>query len=87
MGARPPRRRGHTRRVTTSSRPQRRPLGTSPFAPAAEPPIEHFEVDDRVSHQAHGLGRVVGTESAAVTVNFGTRTLRIVSPFHKLEKL
>jgi hypothetical protein len=30
---------------------------------------------------------VVGQESAAVTVDFGNCTLRIASPFHKLEKL
>lgn len=49
--------------------------------------MENFHLDDRVSHQTYGLGRVVGTESAAVTVNFGTRTLRIVRPYYKLEKL
>ncbi len=48
---------------------------------------ETYHLHDRVSHQVHGLGRVVGTESEAVTVNFGTRTLRIVSPFSKMEKL
>jgi hypothetical protein len=52
-----------------------------------EAEIQSFEVDDRVSHQSYGLGRVVGKEPAAVTVNFGTRTLRIPSPFHKLERL
>lgn len=73
--------------MTTPSRPARRHLASSPFKPRVEPEIEKFELDDRVSHQSHGLGRVVGMESAAVTVNFGTRTVRIVSPFHKLEKL
>jgi hypothetical protein len=73
--------------MTTRSRPQRRHLPSSPFKPTIEPEVESFHLDDRVSHQSYGLGRVVGTESAAVTVNFGTRTLRIVSPFHKLERL
>jgi hypothetical protein len=73
--------------VTTTPRSQRRHLASSPFKPALEPEIEDFELHDRVSHQAYGLGRVVGTESAAVTVNFGSRTLRIVSPFHKMVKL
>jgi hypothetical protein len=49
--------------------------------------IERFELHDRVSHQTYGLGRVVGEESAAVTVDFGNRTVRIISPFHKLERL
>lgn len=73
--------------MTTHSRSARRHLASSPFAPRIEPEVENFELDDRVTHQSHGLGRVVGRESAAVTVNFGTRTERIVSPFHKLEKL
>ena len=46
-----------------------------------------FEVHDRVCHQSYGLGRVVGCESAAVSVDFGNRTVRIVSPYNKLEKL
>lgn len=73
--------------MTTRSGTQRRHLPTSPFAPKVEPEIECFELDDRVSHQTHGLGRVVGQESAAVTVDFGDCTLRIVSPFHLLERL
>ncbi|HLS46767.1 MAG TPA: hypothetical protein VK045_15175 [Ornithinicoccus sp.] len=73
--------------MTTWSRPQRRHLPRSPFKPTIEPEIESFLLDDSVSHESYGLGRVVGTESAAVTVNFGSHTRRIVSPFHKLEKL
>ncbi len=73
--------------MTSRSRPQRRHLASSPFKPDVVPEIETFELHDRVSHQSYGLGRVVGTEKAAVTVNFSNRTERIVSPFHKLEKL
>ncbi len=73
--------------MTTHSGSQRRHLASSPFKPRIEPEIERFELHDRVSHQSYGLGRVVGAESAAVTVNFGNRTLRIVSPYHKLERL
>lgn len=73
--------------MTTRPGPQRRHLASSPFAPRVEPTIETFEVDDRVSHQSYGLGRVVNKEPAAVTVNFGTRTLRIPSPFPRLERL
>lgn len=73
--------------TTSRSGPQRRHLPSSPFKPEAVPEVETFHLNDRVSHQSYGLGRVVGTEKAAVTVNFSTRTLRIVSPFHKLEKL
>lgn len=73
--------------MTSRSGPQRRHLPSSPFKPEVVPEIETFNLNDRVSHQSYGLGRVVGTEKAAVTVNFSTRTMRIVSPFHKLEKL
>ena len=73
--------------MTTRSGAQRSHLASSPFKPKTEPVIEQFDLHDRVCHQAYGLGRVVGQESAAVTVDFGTRILRIVSPFQKLEKL
>ena len=73
--------------MTTRSGAQRSHLASSPFKPKPEPVIERFELHDRVAHQSYGLGRVVGAESAAVTVDFGNRTLRIASPFHKLEKL
>jgi hypothetical protein len=73
--------------MTTRSGAQRSHLASSPFKPKTEPVIERFELHDRVSHQSYGLGRVVGEESAAVTVDFGNCTLRIVSPFHKLERL
>lgn len=73
--------------MTTRPRAQRTHLASSPFKPKIEPEIQRFEVDDRVSHQSYGLGRVVNQESAAVTVDFGNCTRRIVSPFHKLERL
>lgn len=73
--------------MTSRSGAPRRHLANSPFAPKVEPEIERFEVDDRVSHQTYGLGRVVGQESAAVTVDFGNCTKRIVSPYKGLEAL
>ena len=49
--------------------------------------VEIFEAGDRVSHDIHGLGLVVGVDSYGVTVAFGAQTLRITSPFAKMEKL
>jgi hypothetical protein len=49
--------------------------------------IERFSVHDRVTHDEHGLGRVVAEEAAAVTVDFGSHTVRLTSPFRKLTKL
>jgi hypothetical protein len=73
--------------MTTRSGAQRSHLASSPFKPKPEPEIETYALDDRVCHESYGLGRVISHESAAVTVDFGNRTVRIVSPFHKLEKL
>ncbi|MFK5583143.1 MULTISPECIES: hypothetical protein [unclassified Serinicoccus] len=73
--------------MTPRSGAQARRLASSPFAPKIEAEVECFEIDDRVSHQTYGLGRVVGKEAAAVTVDFGNRRMRVVSPFHKLERL
>jgi hypothetical protein len=73
--------------MTSSSASNRRHLASSPFRPAPEPLIEQFAVDDRVSHDTYGVGRVKGVEETAVTVDFRSRTVRIVSPFHKMEKL
>lgn len=49
--------------------------------------IETFEVSNRVSHDVYGVGRVIATEADAVTVDFGSKSVRIVSPFRKLEHL
>ena len=43
-------------------------------------------LDDLVSHDSYGMGRVVSVEAGAVTVDFGSQTVRIVSPYTKLEK-
>jgi hypothetical protein len=73
--------------MTTRPVPSRRHLATSPFKPEPEPVIETFEVENRVSHDSYGVGRVISTEASAVTVDFGSKTVRIVSPYTKLEKL
>ena len=65
----------------------RRHLASSPFKPDPEPTIEQFEVDDMVSHDAYGMGRVIQVEEAAVTVDFRSQTVRIPSPFHKMSRL
>jgi hypothetical protein len=67
----------------------RRYLPSSPFkAPEAGPPPEQFQIDDRVTHDQHGLGRIVGVEEdIAVLVSFGGSQLRVTSPFSKLTKL
>lgn len=68
------------------STPQRH-LSRSPFSPPVERPIEHFEVDDRVTHAQHGLGRVIAREASGVTVDFGSLKVWIASPYPRLHKL
>ena len=63
---------------------RRRHLANSPFLPDPEPVIEHFECGDLVNHDSYGMGRVIGVEADAVTVDFRTQTVRITSPFHKM---
>lgn len=72
--------------MTASARP-RRHLASSPFRPDPEPTVEQYEVDDLVSHDAYGMGRVIHVEAAAVTVDFRPQTVRVAWPFHKMEKL
>ena len=67
--------------------PARRHLASSPFKREPEPVIEQYDVDDLVSHDSYGMGRVLNVEAAAVTVDFRTQTVRIPSPFRKMSKL
>jgi hypothetical protein len=73
--------------MTTSPGARRRHLASSPFQPDPEPTIEQYAVDDMVSHDLYGVGRVVGLEATAVTVDFGNQTVRIKSPYQKMEHL
>jgi hypothetical protein len=73
--------------MTTSSGARRRHLASSPFQPDPEPIIEEFAVEDLVSHDSYGLGRVTGADAGGVTVDFSTHTVRIKSPFKKMAKL
>jgi hypothetical protein len=67
----------------------RRFLPASPFNNLpAEPPIEVFAVDDMVTHDKYGLGRVLRVEDdTALVIAFGSRQVRILSPYAKLTKL
>lgn len=71
--------------ATTSGK--RRHLASSPFPPAPEPIIEVYAIGDLVSHDAYGVGRVVGLDAGAATVDFGAKTVRIKTPFDRMGKL
>ncbi|HXF19681.1 MAG TPA: hypothetical protein VN597_04435 [Streptosporangiaceae bacterium] len=67
----------------------RRPVPGSPFSkPAAAPePVKQFAVQDLVTHDRYGLGRVIASEADTVLVDFGTVTYRISAPYAKLTRL
>ncbi|MGE5135390.1 MAG: hypothetical protein ACM32E_21075 [Gemmatimonadota bacterium] len=65
----------------------RRPVPGSPFNKRPPEPVKKFSVHDLVTHDRHGLGRVISTEADAVLVDFGTVKYRITAPYAKLTKL
>jgi hypothetical protein len=67
----------------------RRYLPTSPFGPPpAAAPAEQFAVQDQVTHDKYGLGRVIDVEAdATLVVDFGSCRVRIMTPYAKLTKL
>jgi hypothetical protein len=66
---------------------RRRHLASSPFKPDPEPRIEQYALNDLVSHDSYGMGRVIDVEAAAVTVDFRSRTVRILSPYSQMARL
>jgi hypothetical protein len=79
------------RHILESMKPyagSRRHLASSPFKPPVPEVVETFAVDERVTHDKYGLGRVVAVEGdQAVVVDFGTSRTRLMRPFAKLHKL
>ena len=73
--------------MTTPHGSRPRHLSSSPFAPAVEEVVEVFEVDDRVCHDLYGLGSVTQVDTHGVTVDFGAQSVRIRTPFAKLQHL
>ncbi len=73
--------------MATSPGSRRPHLAGSPFAPYVDPVVEQYALDDRVSHDAHGLGRVVGVDAGGVTVDFHGARTRVATPFRKMTKL
>jgi hypothetical protein len=72
----------------TRSEGPRRTLPSSPFTRPTAPAIERFAVGDRVTHDKHGLGRVVAVEDeVSVIVDFGSAHRRISTPFSAMTKL
>jgi hypothetical protein len=50
--------------------------------------VERLVVDDRLTHDRHGLGRVIGIESESVVlVDFGSTIRRVTYPNAKVTRL
>ncbi|MBZ2196940.1 hypothetical protein [Occultella gossypii] len=67
-----------------------RSLASSPFnnLRLPPPPPVLFEVGQRVTHDRHGLGRVVGVEGEIATlVDFGDRVVRVAVGSGRLHAL
>ena len=75
--------------MNSASARNRRYLPSSPFKPPPDdPPVEQFELDDLVTHDKYGLGRVILVEGdTAVVVDFAPRRVRIMAPFTRMTKL
>lgn len=77
--------------MNTRSAAPRRVLPGSPFnVPQADlGPKEHYAIDDRVTHDRYGLGRVVNVEGeSALHADFGQGVIRrIPLPSTKISKL
>jgi hypothetical protein len=76
-------------KVNSASAGNRRYLPSSPFKPPPEaPPVEQYALDDLVTHDKYGLGRVILVEGdTAVVVDFAPRKVRILAPFARMIKL
>ncbi|MFJ6217077.1 hypothetical protein ACIQGZ_27655 [Streptomyces sp. NPDC092296] len=65
-----------------------RHLPTSPFPRPVVPPPKQVAVGDRVTHDEHGLGRIIAVEDeVAVLVDFGSVQKRIMSPYNRMTVL
>ena len=75
--------------VNSASAVNRRYLPSSPFKPPPEaPPVERYALDDLVTHDKYGLGRVVLVDGdTAVVVDFAPQKVRIAAPFARMSKL
>lgn len=78
---------GRILKVMSPSAGRRRTLVHSPFQPQPAAPVPTFEVDDRVTHDRYGVGRVSLVSASEVTVDFGDSKVRILAPYSKLFKI
>jgi hypothetical protein len=75
--------------MTPRTQARRPVLPASPFQPPAPPPPpEPFAINDLLTHDRHGLGRVVGLAGdRELHVDFGSAVRRISLPNPKITRL
>ena len=66
--------------------PPRRPSG-SPFRDRPAPVYELFEIDSRVIHDRHGIGRVLSLDGDRMNVRFGVGVVNIDTHSSKVHLL
>jgi len=66
---------------------ERRRPAASPFRSEVAAPTPEWAVDDRVTHDKHGLGRVVRIEGDRVNVRFGSQTISVAASSPRLHPL
>ena len=65
----------------------RRHLSTSPFNTPPSRPVKTFALQDLVTHDRYGLGRVISVEETAVLVDFRTAQEWISMPYARMTRL
>ena len=66
----------------------RRHLPGSPFnTPPSTRPVKQFAMQDLVTHDQYGLGRVISVEETAVLVDFRTVQEWISMPYARMTRL
>ena len=66
---------------------QRRYLPSSPFQAQPTPAAHEFAVNDRITHDRHGLGKVVRVGDHGIDVDFGFAVIAISLPNAKVTPL
>lgn len=79
--------RAHLLVMNSRSSAKRPVLPASPFSAPVAPTIDRYDIDDMLTHDRHGLGRVVGLGNNQVHVDFGTEVRTIHLPSSKVTRL
>jgi hypothetical protein len=77
----------HTRQMRPRQPAKKPHLPNSPFRAAEAPVIPDFAVNDRVTHDRHGLGSVVKVTGDRIHVRFGENTVSVAMSSSKIHPL